>query len=274
MRVLAINDVSCVGKCSLTVSLPVISACGVTCDVLPTALLSTHTGGFTGYTFQSLTEHIPEIVKHWKSLGLQYDYIYSGYLGDESQIAMVNKIKDELLKKDGKFIVDPVMGDDGKLYANFNAEYVNKMRQLCKEADFILPNLTEACFLSDVPYPTATQPVPIDEIMQNLSEICTRSIVTGILQNNTVSVYYTDERKKVYHVEAENVNGFFHGSGDVFASAFVGALAKGKDEHTAIRLASEFVSASIRRTANEAQDTKYGLAFEEEIYTFLQNLNG
>ena len=273
MRVLAINDVSCVGKCSLTVSLPIISACGITCDVLPTALLSTHTGGFTGYTFHSLTEEIPAIVKHWKSLGLRYDYIYSGYLGDVQQIAMVKSIKDELLKPDGKFIVDPVMGDDGKLYDNFNDEYVDKMRELCKEAHFVLPNLTEACLLTKTPYSAQNSERDWETLVRDLSRICHRSIVTGIVQNESIFVYYMDENSCVQRIASENVQGFFHGSGDVFASAFVGALARGKNEDNAIRLSSDFVSASIRRTAKAGTDTRFGLAFEEGIFTFLQNVN-
>ena len=113
MRVLAINDISCVGKCSLTVALPIISASGVTCDILPTAILSTHTGGFKGYTFRDLSEDIPAMIAHWKSLGLQYDIIISGYLGSIDQIEMVKSVKRDLLKEGGKMIVDPVMGDNG-----------------------------------------------------------------------------------------------------------------------------------------------------------------
>ena len=273
MRVLAINDVSCVGKCSLTVSLPIISACGVTCDVLPTALLSTHTGGFTGYTFLNLTGEIPDIIRHWKTLGIRFDFIYSGYLGDENQIALVSQIKNEFLTPNGKFIVDPVMGDAGQLYANFDNAFIDKMRGLCAQADFILPNLTEACFLADIPYPKNEKQVSVNVLMDKLKNICPRCIVTGILKNNCISVYYADENGNVYHEDAENISGFFHGSGDVFASAFVGALARGKDERVAIRLATDFVSASIRRTANEVTDTRYGLCFEKEIFPFLQNLN-
>ncbi|MBR2023722.1 MAG: pyridoxamine kinase [Clostridia bacterium] len=274
MRVLAINDVSCVGKCSLTVSLPIISACGVTCDVLPTALLSTHTGGFTGYTFLNLTSEIPDIVRHWKSLGLRFDYIYSGYLGDAEQIDLVENIKNEFLAKNGKFIVDPVMGDSGKLYANFTNEFVAKMRELCKQADFILPNLTEACFLADLPYPKTGQAVPVEKLTQKIAGICPRPIITGIVENDTISIYYLDENGAICRESAENIQGFFHGSGDVFASAFVGALARGKDERTAIRLCTQFLSATIRRSAQEVTDSRYGLNFEAEIYTFLQNLNG
>ncbi len=269
MRVLAINDISCIGKCSLTVSLPILSACGVTCDVLPTALLSTHTGGFEGYAFKSLTDDIPAILRHWKKLNIQFDFIYSGYLGSEEQIRMVSDIKRDFLAKDGKFIVDPVMGDDGTLYAGFTQSFVSQMRELCKVANYILPNATEACYLAGVSYP----PKNIPSLLSALSNICVQPIVTGIVENTTNSVYYIDELGKQKHYATENVEGFFCGAGDVFASAFVGALARGKSEEVAIALASEFVSSTIRRSAKEVEDKRFGLNFEKEIFTFLKSLN-
>ena len=269
MRILAINDISCVGKCSLTVSLPIISACGITCDVLPTALLSTHTGGFTGYAFHDLTGEHPAILKHWDTLGIQFDFIYSGYLGSAEQIRTVEQIKSRFLAENGKFIVDPVMGDSGKLYAGFTEDFVDKMRSLCKQADFILPNATEACYLTGTSYP-ATDP---ERLVTELKSVCPRPIVTGILENKKNSVYYADENGKIEAYRSENIEGFFCGAGDVFASAFVGALARGKKEETAIALATEFTTTSIRRSAKEVADKRYGLNFEAEIFTFLKNLN-
>ena len=148
MRVLAVNDISCVGKCSLTVALPVLSACGVTCDILPTALLSTHTGGFTGYTFLSLDEEMKKIADHWQTLGLQYDLIYSGYLGSRAQIAFVKDIRRRFLKKDGIFVVDPVLGDNFTFYKGFDDAFATEMLSLCAEADYILPNETESYLLT------------------------------------------------------------------------------------------------------------------------------
>ena len=130
MRVLAINDISCVGRCSLAATLPIVSACGVECNVLPTALLSTHTGGFTGYTFRDLTTDISDILKHWKTLGISFDFIYSGYLGSIEQIQLVKEIKKDFLANGGKFVVDPVMGDSGKLYDGFTAKYRIDTRDL------------------------------------------------------------------------------------------------------------------------------------------------
>lgn len=270
MRVLAINDVSCVGKCSLSVSLPIISACGVTCDVLPTALLSTHTGGFEGYTFRDLTGEIPAILKHWQTLGISFDFIYSGYLGSIEQIELVLQIKREFLADGGKLIVDPVMGDNGVLYAGFSDAFVAKMRDLCRAADYILPNATEAFYLADVPYEKSATKA---SLLQKLQTLCPRPIITGITDENTVSVLYTDEHGSYKRCTHENVEGFFCGAGDVFASAFVGALARGKSEENAILLAADFTTAAIRRSATEVADKRYGLNFEKEIFSFLKNLN-
>ena len=177
MRVLAINDISCVGKCSLTVAQPIISACGITCDVLPTALLSTHTGGFDGYTFRDLTEDIPAILAHWKTLELKFDIIYSGYLGSIKQIQLVLSIIDDFLAENGKVIVDPVMGDNGRLYAGFTLEYIAEMRLLCKRADYILPNLTEAYYLADIPDFLSVSPA---ELIRSLTHLCKSPVVTGV----------------------------------------------------------------------------------------------
>ena len=272
MRILAINDISCVGKCSLAATLPIISACGVECNILPTALLSTHTGGFKGYTFRDLTEEIRDILNHWESLGLQFDYIYSGYLGSIAQIEMVADIKRRFLKEGGTFIVDPVMGDNGKLYAGFTEEYVGKMRSLCAQADYILPNETEACYLSGVPYPLTKDTAPI--ALQKLTALCKKAMITGVANENQISVYYVDETGALATHSNENVEGFFCGAGDVFASAFVGCLAKGKTQAEAIALSSDFAAAAIRRSAIEVPDRRYGLNFEAEIFPFLKKLNG
>ena len=270
MRILAINDISCVGKCSLAATLPIISACGIECNMLPTALLSTHTGGFEGYTFRDLTKDIPDILAHWKSLGLKFDYIYSGYLGSIEQIDLVLDIKKAFLKEGGSLIVDPVMGDNGKLYAGFTPKYVEKMRDLCRAADYILPNETEACYLADVPYPLTKE--SSFSALAILQKLCPRPVITGITDNGKIGLCYHDGKESKFMTH-ENVEGFFCGAGDVFASAFVGCLARGKDEETAICLASDFAAAAIRRSAVEVPDKKYGLNFEAEIFGFLKKLN-
>ena len=271
MRVLAINDISCVGKCSLTVALPVVSACGVTCDVLPTALLSTHTGGFEGYTFRDLSDEIPAVLKHWESLGLTFDFIYSGYLGNVSQIETVREIKRRFLKRNGKFIVDPVMGDGGKLYAHFDFHFVEKMRVLCEEADFILPNVTEACLLAGENYPLSIERLPAEKIVGILRSPHTCPIVTGVEEGEENAVYY-GEANGVSRYALPHAKGFFHGAGDVFAAAFTGCLARRKGKKKAIELAANFTTAAIFRTAKAGGDSRYGLLFEEEIFNFLKEL--
>ncbi len=272
MRVLAINDISCVGKCSLTASLPIISACGVECTALPTAMLSTHTGGFTGYTLRDLTEDIPDILAHWKRLGLSFDFIYSGYLGSIAQIELVKQIQEDFLAKNGAFVVDPVMGDNGKLYDGFSAEYVEKMRSLCQAADYILPNETEACLLSGLPYPLTKETIPV--ALQRLTSLCPQAMITGVCVENTISVYTMESNGEMFVCSHENVEGFFCGAGDVFASAFVGCMARGKAKKEAITLASRFVTDCIRRSAAEVPDKRFGLPFERELFPFLKNLNG
>lgn len=271
MRILAINDLSCVGKCSLAASLPIVSACGIECNVLPTAILSTHTGGFTGYTFRDLTEDFPPILAHWKQLGLTFDCIYSGYLGSIEQIDLVLAIKRDFLKEGGLFIVDPVMGDNGNLYAGFTPAHVEKMKDLCRQANFILPNMTEACYLTNTPYPLHLQDA--EDILQKLQQLTSHPIVTGIPNEKTISLFFIDENGQKRTLTHENVEGFFCGAGDVFASAFVGSIMRGKSISSAVELCSDFVASVIRRSQKEVPDKRYGLNFEAEIYPFLQKLN-
>ena len=278
MRVLAINDISCVGKCSLTVALPIISACGVTCDILPTALLSTHTGGFTGYTFRDLSEDIPAILAHWKSLGLKYDYIVSGYLGSIDQIDMVRSVKDDFLKEGGTMIVDPVMGDNGKMYAHFDDKFVQEMKGLCRCADVIVPNLTEACLLADMDYGDVCAAENYREVLDKLKKLCPRPSVTGCDvadgKDTRSAVFYTDGNgtDKVY--STEKIEGAFHGAGDVYASALVGCLARGVREDDAVKLAADFTKNSIAQTKKDGTEARYGLNSESCMYAFLCALDG
>lgn len=278
MRVLAINDISCVGKCSLTVALPIISACGVTCDILPTALLSTHTGGFTGYTFRDLSEDIPAILAHWKSLGLKYDYIVSGYLGSIDQIDMVRSVKDDFLKEGGTMIVDPVMGDNGKMYAHFDDKFVQEMKGLCRCADVIVPNLTEACLLADMDYGDVCAAENYREVLDKLKKLCPRPSVTGCDvadgKGTRSAVFYTDGNgtDKVY--STEKIGGAFHGAGDVYASALVGCLARGVREDDAVKLAADFTKNSIAQTKKDGTEARYGLNSESCMYAFLRALDG
>ena len=262
MRVLAINDISCVGKCSLTVALPVLSACGVTCDILPTALLSTHTGGFTGYTFLPLDDEMKKITDHWETLGLSYDMICSGYLGSRAQIDFVKETKRRFLKKDGVLVVDPVLGDNFTFYKGFDKQFADEMLSLCAEADYILPNETESFLL------TGTR--DFSKALSSLGNICPHPVITGAKTDEGYFIYYFDRGEQKLSIP--RVEGSFHGAGDVFAAAFCGCLLRGLPLDTALAVTANFCYRAIVRTQREVPDRKYGLNYEREILEFLQEL--
>ncbi len=264
MRILAINDISCTGKCSLTVALPVLSACGATVDILPTALLSTHTGGFTGYTFLPLDGEMEKIFEHWSTLPLSYDVVYSGYLGSRAQIEFVKKVKDRFLKADGKFVVDPVLGDNFTFYKGFDEAFAAGMRSLCAEADYILPNETESFLL--------TGERDFSKALEKLSEICPHPIITGASAPDGYFLYYEDGGEK--RMPLEKVEGSFHGAGDVFASAFAGCIANGLPLKEALSLTAEFCYRAILRTEKEVPDKKYGMNYERELYLLTDAFKG
>jgi pyridoxine kinase len=279
MRVLAINDISCVGKCSLTVALPIISACGVECSVLPTTILSTHTGGFTGYTFHDLTDEIPAILKHWETLGLKFDYICSGYLGSISQIELVLEIKKRFLADGGKFIVDPVMGDDGVLYATYTQELADGMRELGTHADVLTPNLTEACFLTDTPY---IDTVTLSEgeaegyvlaLLEKLSYICHgKIVVTGIgLAGGIVANAGRDGDGRIFWVKRTCQDISYPGTGDIFASVLLGALMQGDSFEVACTRAADFIVLLIGESAKIDTPVRMGVALEPYLGALLKN---
>ena len=180
-RILTIQDISCLGQCSLTVALPVISACGVETCVLPAAVLSTHTTGFTGYTFRDLTDDMPHILTHWRQQGIRFDAIYTGYLGSAQQIAHVADFFDTVSKPNSIRVVDPAMADNGVLYPGFDAAFVEAMRQLCSKADFLIPNITEGCLLTGMEYKTQYDPAYIDTLLTNLAKLGAKNIIlTGV----------------------------------------------------------------------------------------------
>ena len=262
MRALAVNDISCVGKCSLTVALPVLTACGVTCDILPTALLSTHTGGFTGYTFLPLDGEMQKICAHWETLGLKYDLIYSGYLGSRAQIAFVREVRRRFLKEGGTFVVDPVLGDNFAFYKGFDDVFAKEMLSLCAEADYILPNETESYLL------TGTR--DFSAALTQLGKVCPHPVITGANAGGGYYIYYSENGEKRMPIPC--VEGSFHGAGDVFASAFCGCLMRGLSLERALALTAQFCYRAIVRTQREVTDRKYGLNYEREIYPFLCEL--
>ncbi len=256
MRVLAINDISCAGKCSLTVALPVLSACGATVDILPTALLSTHTGGFTGYTFLNLDAEMYKICDHWETLGLKYDVIYSGYLGSRAQIDLVIGLKKRFLKEGGIFVVDPVLGDNFTFYKGFDEAFAADMGRLCAVSDYILPNETESFLL--------TGERDFSKALEKLRAVCPHPVITGAEDAKGYGLYYFDDAPR--YLPLKKITGNFHGAGDVFASAFAGCVGGGFSMEAALKLTADFCYASIERTAREVPDRRYGLNYERELF--------
>ena len=271
-KILTVQDISCVGQCSLTVALPVISACGVETCVLPSAVLSTHTAGFSGYTFRDLTEDMPAIKEHWKKEQIAFDAIYTGYLGSTRQIDYVADLFAEVGTDTCLKIVDPAMADNGKLYVGFDAAFVEAMKGLCGKADYVIPNLTEACFLTDTQYKTEYDRAYIDQILEKLTALgCKNVIFTGISYAPGRTGVVVFEQGVYSYYEHEKLDNSCHGTGDIYASAFVGALMRGKTAYDAARIAAEFVLACMRETARE-ENHWYGAKFEPVLGKLIQAL--
>ena len=269
-KILTIQDISCVGQCSLTVALPIISACGVECCVLPSAVLSTHTGGFTGFTFRDLTEDMPLIKNHWIKENIKFDAIYTGYLGSTKQIDYVKDIMSSVANDTCVCVVDPAMADNGKLYTGFDAAFVEEMKKLCAGADFILPNMTEAAFLTGTPY---SADIDADEIMEKLVSLGAKNVILkGVNPADStkmgILMYINGEK---YYYEHERLPNSCHGTGDVYASAFVGALMRGKTPQKAVEIAANYVIECIKETAKE-DNHWYGAKFETSLGKLIASL--
>lgn len=272
-RILTIQDISCLGQCSLTVALPIISACGVETCVLPSAVLSTHTGGFSGYTFRDLTDDMPKIEAHWRKEGVSFDAIYTGYLGSAKQIAYVKSIFESCAKPSAKKIVDPAMADNGKLYVGFDQAFVEEMKLLCKEADIVLPNLTEACLLIGETYRESYDEEYIDAVLKKLAELCGKAtiVLTGIgyKEGKTGVVIYENGAKSYY--EHQKITKGCHGTGDIYASAFVGALMREKSAYQAAKIAADYTVECILNTQNQLNHW-YGACFEGALPKLIESL--
>ena len=271
-RVLTIQDISCVGQCSLTVALPVISACGVETCILPSAVLSTHTGGFKGFTFRDLTEDMPAIKDHWVSEGIKFDVIYSGYLGSTKQIDYVADIFGAVDKENTLKIVDPAMADHGKLYYGFDGEFVNAMKELCKVADYVIPNITEAAFLTDSEYKTEYDREYIEMLLAKFKDMgCKNVIISGVSYDadTTGVVVYKDGVYNYY--QHQKLSRSCHGTGDIFASAFVGSVARGKTVFEAAKIAADYVVECIKETIKD-ETHWYGAKFEPVLGNLIESL--
>ena len=271
-KILTIQDISCVGQCSLTVALPILSAAGLETCILPSAVLSTHTAGFSGYTVRDLTGDIPSIAAHWRKENIRFSAVYTGYLGSTEQIACVRDILDTLLAPGGLVIVDPAMADNGKLYPAFDAPYVEAMKTLAFSADIILPNITEACFLTDTEYRESYDEAWIAALLDRLSAAGAKTVVlTGVgYAPERTGVVVRDESGTRYYEHRKIAKGC-HGTGDVYAAAFVGALLDGRSAYEAAALAADYTVRCIEITQGDPAHW-YGVKFELALPDYIRML--
>lgn len=272
-KILTIQDISCVGQCSLTVALPIISACGIETCVLPSAVLSTHTGGFCGNTFRDLTEDMPKIKEHWVKEGIRFDAIYTGYLGSTKQIEYVEDIFNEVSGDNCLKLVDPAMADHGKLYVGFDMVFVEAMKNLCGKADYILPNITEACLLTHTEYKTEYNRDYIELLIGKLVDLgCKNIVFTGISYEPNKTGVVVCENGKYHYYEHEKLPKNCHGTGDIYASAFVGSLIRGKEPYEAAKIAADYAVECMKATAEE-ENHWYGAKFEPVLGKLIAALN-
>lgn len=262
-RIVSIQDISCLGKCSLTVALPVISAMEIETCIIPTAVLSTHTV-FKGFTFADLTDQIQPISNHWQKEGFEFDAIYTGYLGSAEQVDIVTKFFDDF-KTDNNFVfVDPAMADNGKLYPSFDDDFPSYMAKVCAKADIIVPNLTEACLMTNTEYKTEYDKEYIEDLLKKLIKLgAKKAIMTGVAIDGKYGIMSYDPQANEFDYYTHNkINKVFHGTGDVFASTCVGALVNGKTLAQAVKIAGDFTYESIKATIEDPEGHDYGVNFE------------
>lgn len=274
-KLVAINDISGFGKCSLTVALPIISAAGVETICMPTAVLSTHTGGFSGYTYRDLTCDMPDIAEHWKSIDLKPDAIYTGFLGSFDQIEIVKKFAKDFKREDNLFIADPCMADHGKLYVVFDDAFAQAMAELCSMADIILPNITEACFMTctEFVFGVHTEEYILGLLNKLLDMGAKNVILTGVsFEENKLGAAYMGQDRVAHYYFEERLSGVYHGTGDVFASSFCGAILNGFSYCDAMAIAVRYVCDCIKRTQLMKTPINYGVDFERGIPFYIKEL--
>ena len=266
-KILTVQDLSCVGRCSLTVALPVLSAQGIACSVLPTAVLSTHTAFKEGFTVHDLSGEIAPINAHWKREGITFDAIYTGYLASFDQIDLVKQMAKDF--PEALLFVDPAMGDNGKLYYGFDEAFAHKMAELCAVADVVVPNMTEAAYMLDIPYVAeGYDEAFVKDVLKRLCAMgAKRAVLTGVSlqEGSTGAMGYDSTTGEYFSYYHNRIPVSYHGTGDVFASACVGALMRGKPLQDAIAVAADFTYESIRLTEAEENHNWYGVNFEQAI---------
>ena len=267
-RIVTLQDISCVGRCSLTVALPIISSMGIETAVLPTAVLSTHTA-FEGFTFRDLTSDIKPTAEHWKKLGLDFSAIYTGYMGSKEQIDIVAEFFDEFRTADNIIIVDPAMADNGILYAGFPDDFADSMVKLVSKADIIIPNMTEAALLLGIDYPEdGYDEGYVRDMLKGLTGLgCRCAVITGVSfkKDRLGAAVYDASKDSYFGYYNKKCEQNYHGTGDIFASVLTGAVVNGKSMADAVKTAVDFTLASIEYTEKDENARWYGVDFEKAL---------
>ena len=274
-RILTIQDISCFGKCSLTVALPLLSAMGIETAILPTAVLSTHTL-FKGYTCKDLSDQLTPITDHWKREGITFDAIYTGYLGTEEEIDTVIGIINTFRNDHTLVFIDPAMGDNGKLYPAFNEHYAKKNADLCSVADIADPNITEAAFLTGLPYRETYEEEYVRELLLALAALGTKTpILTGVSlsEGKTGAMGYDSAKKEFFHYQNDRIPAAYHGTGDIFSSVLAGAFVLGIERTGALKTAADYTALTIAKTLENPENPWYGVDFEATIPDLVKALN-
>ena len=273
-RILTVQDISCVGRCSLTVALPIISAAGVETGVLPTAVLSTHTA-FPKFTFCDLTGEIEKVSKTFEELDIGFDAVYTGYLGSFRQLELVSQLIDRHKTDSCAVVIDPAMADHGKLYKGFTKDFARAMAELSKKADLVIPNLTEACFMLDIPY---TEEYDEEYIRSILKKLCDNgakcAALTGISFDPTkLGTYSYDSTTDTYFSYFnDKMDVAYHGTGDIFASATLGAMMQGHSVESALTVAVDYTLECIKLTMADPDRRTYGVNFEQALPYYIDRL--
>lgn len=265
-RIITLQDISCVGRCSITVALPVISAMGVECGILPTAVLSTHTM-FKNFTCKDLSDQIAPIADAWETEQITFDGIYTGYLASAEQCGQVCDFFDRFATADNLVVVDPAMADNGKLYPAFDTSFPAAMGKVCAKADIILPNITEACLLTGMSYQTTYDEAYIRELLEKLLALgCNTAVLTGVsFEPGRLGVAYLDKAGNSYSYFTHKCPQSYHGTGDLYSSTVVGGLMRGLSLADSVSLAADFVVNCIEATASDENARWYGVSFESQI---------
>ena len=264
-RIASIQDFSCIGSCSQTIALPVLSAMGVECAALPTALLSAHTA-FDGFVSLDLTPQLPAIMAHWRAMHLRFDAVYTGYLASAEQVGLVGALLDGMDERPALTLIDPVMGDNGALYAGFSDAFPQAMRALCGRADVLTPNVTEACLLTGTAYSPVQDAAQTRRLLERLLELgCRAAVLTGLRVDGDMAVAALQWDGTGTLVRTSYIPEVFHGTGDLFASTCAGALVQGAPLERAVRLAADYVALTLRRTVQAPDRRWYGVNFQETL---------